>query len=102
MVKYTNMTEKCLNVMMGDPDLVNACQKAAESAEKHWRSMGEGELFECQIATVVSHPFPAIPPTFVQGDTLERMRLEAEETLGKRVIQIDGIRSDGLVNVLTE
>ncbi len=96
------MIEKCLNVQLDDEDLIQACHQAGIDAEKYWRSLEGDEMFQYQISHVIDHPFPAIPPRFIEGETLEQIRLTAETKLGKPVVQIDGIRSDGLVNVLTE
>jgi hypothetical protein len=96
------MTERCINVQLNDDDLIEACRQATERAKSHWKSLSEEDFFRCQIDNVLDHPFPAIPPSFVDTEDLEHIRATAEEKLGRHVIQIDGIRSDGLVNVLTE
>jgi hypothetical protein len=101
-IKYLVIVEKCLDIQLDDQNLIEVCRQAAEQAESHWRSMSRDDFFRCQIEHVLDHPFPSIPPRFVDSEDLEKIKATAEEKLGRPVIQIDGIRSDGLVNVLTE
>jgi len=93
------MIEKCLNVRMDAFELIESCRQAAERAEEFWRSEGIGEL---RIDNVLDHQVTGIPPRFADPDKLEEMRQVASEKLGEKVKQIDGVRGDGLVNVLIE
>ena len=93
-------TDRCRDVFLGDdPDTLAVCQKATLRAIEAWREEGIEESF---IKHVVNHIFPGIPPKHAGKEALERIRRLSTERLGVPVVQVDGLREDGLINVLTE
>ena len=92
------MPEKCVNVYLGDDREIRAiCRQATKRAIFAWREEG---LDKTQIGHVVTHKYPGIPPSFAEPQEVEIIRRRAEASLGASVEQVDGLRRDGLVNVL--
>jgi hypothetical protein len=92
--------EKCVNVNLGDTQ-GNCCKNIAQRAVSGWREQG---IDKAQIKHVLNHEFPGISPTFATQEEIDTIKVEAAKKLGIDVskIQVDGIRKDGLVNLLVD
>jgi hypothetical protein len=92
--------EKCVNVDLGDTQ-GNSCETIAQRAVSGWREQG---IDKAQIKHVLDHEFPGISPTFATQEEIHAIRVGAATKLSIDVskIQVDGIRKDGLVNLLID
>lgn len=82
-----------------DPEIRGICRRATQGAVAFWKATG---IDRRQIVHVVTHQHPGIPPSFAGPQEVERVRAEAEKALGIPVLQVDGFRRNGVVNVLVE
>lgn len=92
--------EKCVNVDLGNTQSI-LCGRIAQRAELGWRAQG---IDETQIQHVLSHKFPGISPTFATQEEIDAIKVDAAKKVGVDIskVQVDGIRKDGLVNLLVD
>lgn len=94
----SEISDHCLDVDLSSTH-GDMCRKIADRATVQWRATGVSDE---DIRHSLDHPFPAIWPTFAEKREIKSMIRAAAQVLGVKSsqIQIDGIRDDGLINVL--
>ncbi|RJR14722.1 hypothetical protein C4579_04390 [Candidatus Microgenomates bacterium] len=90
--------ERCIDVDLSKTHW-QTCERVARRAVVGWRQQG---IAEADIIHSLDHVAAGIWPTFATPEELDAIKHEAAIKLGVSTscIQVDGIRIDGLVNLL--